>query len=69
MLIYMRMRGQPPTSTSHPVANGHLAICKTLVNAGADLGLLDADGNTPIDSAFAEGHQQVVALLKAPAKV
>jgi len=49
--------------------NGYLAIAKRLLEAGADVTLLDnagAYGRTAIDCAREEGRSEVVALLSEP---
>jgi len=43
--------------------NGHLAICRLLVDKGAQLEAKDTDGWTPLHRAACQGHVEIVRLL------
>jgi ankyrin repeat protein len=46
--------------------DGHVEIVEMLIDAGADINVLDAlDGCTPLATAAAAGHEEVVRLLLA----
>ena len=44
-------------------ANGHLAICRLLLDKGAQLEAKNSYGFTPLHSAAARGHVKIVRLL------
>ena len=44
---------------------GYLVVAKLLVNAGADVGACDMNGETPLHLAVKEGYQAIVQLLLA----
>lgn len=43
---------------------GHLAIAKLLLEHGADLDILDVDGDTPMQIATTRGHSELVILFE-----
>jgi ankyrin repeat protein len=43
---------------------GHLEICRTLLDHGADLDNVDVDGDTPGTLATNRGHAAVVIMLE-----
>jgi RNA polymerase primary sigma factor len=45
-------------------ASGHVETCQILVEAGADLKLLDVDGNDALTLAITHGREDVAALLR-----
>jgi len=51
----------PPLLRSHSASNGHLEVCKLLLQAGAKKGPKDVDNNTPADAARREGHIEILA--------
>ncbi len=44
---------------------GYLAIAKLLLEHGADLGIPDVDGETPVQIATMRGHSELVILFDA----
>lgn len=46
--------------------NGHVEVCRFLVENGADTGKRNSRGKTALDLARKQGHGAVVALLEAP---
>lgn len=42
---------------------GHLAIAKLLLDHGADLDIVDVDGDTPLRIATTRGHSELVILF------
>ena len=76
ILALFLSHGQDPNALSHPptsrtllhaaAACGHLDLVLLLIDAGADIHALDADGQTPLSRAQAgrhPRHKQVVAHL------
>jgi ankyrin repeat protein len=51
------------TCLLNAVYNGHLAICRLLIDKGAQLEAKDIDGNTPLHYAAIHGHFEIVRLL------
>jgi uncharacterized protein len=45
----------------------HVAVLRMLVDAGANVGLADRQGRTPLDHARARGYTEMIALLEAAA--
>jgi ankyrin repeat protein len=43
--------------------NGHLAICRLLIDKGAQVEAKDSDGKTPLHWAACQGHVEIVRLL------
>jgi len=43
--------------------NGHLAICRLLIDKGAKLEAKDIYGNTPLHHVAAQGHVEIVRLM------
>ncbi len=48
-------------------SRGHVAICRLLLDAGADPVRVDMDGNDALRAATAKGHHAVVGLIQAAA--
>ena len=46
----------------------HVAVLRMLVDAGANVGLADRQGRTPLDHARARGYTEMIALLEAAAR-
>jgi ankyrin repeat protein len=60
-----RYRGEENGDTCLLIAayNGHLAICRLLLDKGAQLEAENSHGNTPLHFAAAKGHVEIVRLL------
>ncbi|KAK9758417.1 hypothetical protein K7432_017825 [Basidiobolus ranarum] len=58
---------QTPHSLLSPLhlaaSYSHLALCKYLISAGADVNIQDAEGWTPLHCATAEGHMEIIQFL------
>ena len=46
-------------------AKGHAAVCRLLVEAGADCGIVDDQGRDALALAAARGHEETVSVLRA----
>ena len=61
------------TALHEAASHGHIDIVRFLVECGAVVGALDAEGQTPLRRAAANGHKEVVRFLlgasQAPARV
>ncbi|PQE16950.1 hypothetical protein CJF30_00003645 [Rutstroemia sp. NJR-2017a BBW] len=53
--------GQPPLFW--PAAKGYVDTVKLLLQAGADYGIVDNDGNTPLSIAEENGHYEIVEMM------
>ena len=63
--VEARQRGEEDGDTCLMTAawNGHLAICRLLIDKGAQLEAKDSDGRTPLHYAALHGHVDIVCLL------
>ncbi|KAJ1971878.1 hypothetical protein H4R34_005599 [Dimargaris verticillata] len=55
-----------PTPLHFAAANGKLALVRILLQWGAAVDVADEYGSTPIDVAAAQGHTEIVELLRRP---
>ena len=59
-------QGDTPLICTTKYAGGHAATVKVLVDAGTDLAITDAKGNTALDYARAKEQRAAIALLESP---
>jgi uncharacterized protein len=53
------------TALHHASSWGRLLVVEALVSRGAEVNAVNRSGATPLDAAAANGHEQVVAFLRA----
>ena len=51
------------TALHYATADGNLSVVNILLHHGADLGMWDDKGRTPLDYAIRFGHHEVASLL------
>ncbi|EER18104.1 Ankyrin repeat-containing protein YAR1, putative [Perkinsus marinus ATCC 50983] len=62
-MVVNQANGQGNTSLHWAALNGHLAVCKILVGAGADATAVNKAKRTPYDEALARHFQEVCVYL------